>query len=117
MRERLRDDGRLQHIVEAIKNIYEFLEGVTFEEYCSNKMMRFAVVKNLEIVGEASYMLSKELKEQHAEIEWKDIISMRHIFVHGYYNIMDKRVWAMIKNKIPQYEEQIKQIMEVSKLS
>ena len=113
MRERLRDDGRLQHIVEAIKNIYEFLEGVTFDEYCNNKMMRFAVVKNLEIVGEASYMLSKEFKEQHTEINWKDVIRMRHILVHGYYQIEDKEVWNTIMNKVPKYEEQIKQIMVV----
>jgi len=112
MREQLRDDGRLQHIVKAIKNIYEFLEGVTYDEYCNNKMMRFAVVKNLEIVGEASYMLSKEFKGQHTEINWRKIIKMRHILVHGYYNILDEEVWAMIKKDIPKYE---KQIMEVSK--
>jgi len=111
MREQLRDNGRLQHIAEAIDNIFEFVMGVTFDEYCSNKMMRFAVVKNLEIIGEASYMLSKEFKKQHPEIDWKEIIAMRHLLVHGYYNIKDEEVWTAIEDDLPQLKEQIKRIM------
>jgi uncharacterized protein with HEPN domain len=63
MRETLRDNDRLRHILEAICNIFEFIEGLSFEDYCSNKMLRFAVVKNLGIVGEATYLLSKEFKK------------------------------------------------------
>ena len=112
MREKLRDSGRLEHIIEAIDNAFEFVNGVTFDEYRSNKMMRFAVVKNLEIVGEASYMLSKDFKAQHAEIEWKKIIAMRHLLVHGYYHISDEEIWIMISDDLPQLKEQINQIIE-----
>jgi len=112
MREKLRDNGRLEHIIEAIDNIFEFVGGITFDEYRSNKMMRFAVVKNLEIIGEASYKLTNEFKAQHAEIEWKDIISMRHILVHGYYQIRDEEVWNTIFKFLPQLKEQINQIIE-----
>jgi uncharacterized protein with HEPN domain len=52
--------------------------------------LRFAVIKNLEIIGEASYLLTKEFKSRHDSIEWKDIIGMRHILVHGYYQISDE---------------------------
>jgi len=96
MKEQLRDSGRLQHIVEAIDNIFEFIDGITFDEYCSNKMMRFAVVKNLENIGEASYKLSKEFKEKHIEIDWTKIIAMRHVLVHGYYHIHDEEVWNTV---------------------
>jgi uncharacterized protein with HEPN domain len=112
MREQLRDSGRLQNIVIAIDNIYEFVEGVTFDEYCNNKMMQFAVVKNFENIGEASYMLSKEFKENHTEIVWKDIIAMRHLLVHGYDHISDDEVWTMITNDLPKLKEQMKQIMD-----
>jgi uncharacterized protein with HEPN domain len=114
MREQLRDNGRLQHIIVSIDKIEKFTKGVTFEEYCSNEMMQFAVVKNLENIGEASYMLSKEFKAQHTEINWNDIIKMRHIMVHGYYNIQNDIVWAMITDDIPPLEKQIKQIMNIS---
>ena len=112
MREQLRDSERLKHIIEAIDNIYEFVNEITYDEFCSNKMMRFAVVKNLEIVGEASYMLSKEIKEQHAEIDWQDIIALRHLLVHGYYHIRDEIVWAMISDDLPPLKEQIKRIID-----
>jgi len=112
MREELRDSERLEHIIGAIDNIFEFVEGITFDDYRSNKMLRFAVIKNLEIVGEASYMLSNELKAQHTEIEWKDIIALRHVLVHGYYKIRDERVWIMISDNLPQLKEQINQIIE-----
>ena len=107
MREPLRDSERLKHIIEAIDNIFEFINGKTFDEYRQNKMMRFAVVKNLEIVGEACYLISKVLKEQHPEIEWQDVIAMRHLLVHGYYHIRDEVVWSTIRDEIPQFKEQI----------
>jgi uncharacterized protein with HEPN domain len=110
MREKIRDHERLQHILDAIGNIFEFVEGLSFEDYCDNKMLRFAVVKNLEIVGEAAYLLSKEFKTQHTEIEWQDIIALRHLLVHGYYHIKNKRVWDTIVDDLPKLQEQIKVI-------
>jgi uncharacterized protein with HEPN domain len=73
-------------------------------------MLRFAVVKNLEIVGEAAYLLSKDFKNQHAEIEWSDIIAMRHVLVNGYYQIKNERIWETILNDLPLLQLQIKKI-------
>jgi uncharacterized protein with HEPN domain len=112
MREQLRDSGRLQHIIEAIDNIFEFTNGITFDEYCRNKMMCFAVVKNIENIGEAANNLSKEFKAQYAEIEWKKIIAMRHVLVHGYYQISNEEAWNTVINDIPPFQEQIKRIMD-----
>lgn len=68
MREKPKDKGRLLHILEAIDNLFEFTDGLSFEGYKSDKILRFAVIKNLEIVGEAAYLLSKEFKAEHAEV-------------------------------------------------
>lgn len=91
MREKPRDKGRLLHILQSIANIETFMEGKSAEDFLTDKMLYFAVVKNMEIVGEASYMLTQEFKDNHSETEWKQIISMRHILVHGYYHV-DSRV-------------------------
>ncbi len=56
MREKPRDKERLLHIIEAIDNIFEFIENKSFQSYQSDKILRFAIIKNLEIVGEASYL-------------------------------------------------------------
>ena len=61
MREKIKDKARLLHIIEAIDNLFEFTNGISFEQYRRNKVLRFAVIKNLEIIGEAAYLLSKNL--------------------------------------------------------
>ncbi|GHV68080.1 DUF86 domain-containing protein [Bacteroidia bacterium] len=111
MREQLRDSGRLLHIIEAIDNVFEFTHGVSFGDYSANKLLRFATVKNIEIVGEAAYMLSKPFKEQHPEVPWNDVVATRHVLVHGYHQIKDDRVWHIIQNDLPQLREQIKGIL------
>jgi len=112
MREKIRDKGRLQHILDAIKKALEFTENVGFDEYVANTLLKYAVVKCVEIIGEASYKLTKEFRGQHPEIEWDKIIAMRHILVHGYYQTEDKFVWDTVKKSLPHLKEQIKKIFE-----
>ncbi|MCL1942321.1 MAG: DUF86 domain-containing protein [Candidatus Azobacteroides sp.] len=97
MREQIKDKGRLEHILESIDYVMEFTKDVDFEEFLSNKMLLFAVVKNLEIIGEASYKLTYDFRNNHPEIEWGKIISMRHILVHGYYDTDEMIVWVQLK--------------------
>jgi uncharacterized protein with HEPN domain len=110
MREEIRDKGRLEHILDTIDKAIEFTKNVSFEEYQKNTILRFALVKCVEIVGEASYKLTNEFRAMHPEIEWRDIISMRHILVHGYYQTKDDVVWDTVQNHLPVLNEQIKTI-------
>ncbi|MDR0828787.1 MAG: DUF86 domain-containing protein [Prevotellaceae bacterium] len=110
MREQVRDKSRLEHIIEAIDFAIEFTQGVSFDEYQKNNMMRFAVVKNLEILGEASYKLTNEFTTAHSEVEWKTIIKLRHVLVHGYYQLEDIVIWEIVQNDLPPLKEQIQNI-------
>lgn len=87
MRDQLKDPDRLAHILEAIENVYAFMQDKSSDDLQEDKILYYAVVKNVEIVGEAAYKLSKEFKEDHPEIPWRLIEKMRHIMVHGYYKI------------------------------
>ena len=107
MREEIKDKSRLEHILESIDKALEFTENVSFDEYKSNDMLRYAVVKCVEIIGEASYKLSNEFRNQHPEIEWREIIAMRHILVHGYYQTEDAIVWDTVKNYLPILKEKV----------
>ena len=107
MREKHKDITRLSHIIEAIDNLFEFTKGISFDEYKGNKILRFAVIKNLEIIGEAAYLLTNEFKEKHPEVEWKVIIGMRHVLVHGYYQISDEMVWATIQTELLPLKEKV----------
>lgn len=112
MREQIRDKSRLEHILESIDNVFEFTEGMTFEDYVADKKSKFAVVKNLEIIGEAAYKLTKEFREKHSEIDWQAIIGMRHVLVHGYYQVEDFIAWGVLQKDLKPLKEQIKAILK-----
>ena len=107
MREKPRDRDRLNHMIEAIDNISEFTGNKSFEVYKKDKLLRFAVIKNLEIIGEAAYLLTKDFKTHHDSVDWNDMIGMRHILVHGYYQIKDEIVWETIKTELQPLREKI----------
>lgn len=107
MREAVRDLDRLLHMQESIANIQEFVTGKTFDEFVSDKLLYFAVVKNVEIIGEAAYMLTKEFCANHSATPWKDIIGMRHVLVHGYYTTSKQFIWATVQHDLPILAEQV----------
>ena len=112
MREPVRDPGRLEHMLGAIDNVAQFLDGKTYDDLQSDKMLFFAVVKNIEIVGEAANYITKELQEQHPEVAWRDVISMRHVLVHGYYQINAMIAWKTATENLPALRVQIDSILK-----
>ena len=112
MREKPKDNDRLNYMIEAIDNIFEFVEGKSFEIYKNDKILRFAIIKNLEIIGEAAYLLTKDFKNKHNSIEWNDMIGMRHILVHGYYQIRDEIIWATIETELQPLKDNILSLLK-----
>ena len=107
MRERARDKGRLEDIIEYSNHVTQFMEGVSFEELTSNNLLFYAVMKNVEVVGEAAFMLTKAFKAAHPKTPWKMIESMRHILVHDYTNIIPRILWGTATNDIPELRKQV----------
>ena len=101
MREAIKDRGRLEHMLAAIENVEEFTKDINLDDFVKSKVLFFAVVKNIEIVGEATYMLTKEYKQSHQSVPWLVIEKMRHVLVHGYYTISPEKVWETVQEDIP----------------
>jgi len=112
MRETMRDKNRLEHILESIDNVFEFTEGMSFNDYVADKKGKYAVVKNLEIIGEASYKLTKEFRNKYAEIDWQTIIGLRHVLVHGYYQTEDFIIWGVVQKDLQPLKEQIQTLYD-----
>ena len=112
MREKIRNKGRLEHILLSIDNVIEFTQDVTFEDFLNDKKLFFAVVKNIEIIGEASYKLSNEFKTTNNHIEWEAIIGLRHVLVHGYYHISEERVWKIIQKDLLPLKKQVQKLFD-----
>lgn len=102
MREAERDPGRIQDMLEAAEYIISFVDGLTYEQFLADKIRYFAVMKNVEIIGEAANMLTEAFRSSHSEIPWKQVIKMRHVLVHGYSNILPEILWETATQDVPQ---------------
>ena len=111
MRERARDKGRLEDILEYSNNVPSLIEGHTFETFVGDKRIYYSVMKNVEIVGEAAYMLSKAFKKAHPATPWKTVQGMRHVLVHDYANIVSETLFDTAVNGIPELRQQVEKYL------
>ncbi|MBQ9312391.1 MAG: DUF86 domain-containing protein [Bacteroidales bacterium] len=109
MREPIKDKGRLEHILECINNVYEFIGNKTFEQIVKDRMCYFAILHQFMIIGEASNLLTKEFREKHTKTPWRNIIGMRNYVVHGYDIVSKFEILSVLKNDLQPLKQQIEE--------
>ena len=82
------------------------------EDLEQDDLMYYAVVKNMEIIGEASNLLTDDFKNVHSETPWKQITGMRNYIVHEYFQVDNTVIWDVIQNDLPQLEQQVKEYLK-----
>lgn len=102
MRPEERDIALLWDMQEAAKEIEEFIKDATYSRFASEKVTRYAVERQLTVIGEAARRVSPEFKKKHPEIPWGGIIGQRNVLAHEYGEILVERVWHVAKEMIPQ---------------
>lgn len=107
MREPLRDKERLEHMLAAIERVIRYTSNKDFDDLKTDDMMYYAVVKNIEIIGEAANLLSPEFISSHSDTPWKQVRGMRNYIVHEYFQIDDVVVWGVVTTDIPVLRSQI----------
>ncbi len=112
MREQIKDIDRLQHIKERIGHIMDFLQGKTFEEMKADIMCYHAVVYNIMIIGEAANLLTKDFREKHPDVPWRDIVDMRNVLVHGYFTTSAIFIWETYTKDLPPLLEQVEKYID-----
>lgn len=115
MKSNLGDIARLEHILDAIGEIESFTSGLELENFLNNSLYQSAIVRQIEIIGEAANRLTDELKEKYEDIEWKGIAGFRNILVHEYYEVDYILVWDIIKIKLPELKQSITKILKEMK--
>lgn len=111
MREQLRDRERLEHILAAINRVVRYTKDKTYKDLLTDDMMYYAVVKNIEMMGEAANMLTAEFQTAHPETPWKMVKGMRNYIVHEYFQIDNQVVWDVVTNELPTLHQQITQYL------
>jgi uncharacterized protein with HEPN domain len=108
-----RDDTvYLRDILDAIYQIEEYLKGISHEAFRQDKMRQDAVVRRLEIIGEASRNLTTEFQAQHQEVPWQEIIGMRNKIVHDYFGVDLQTVWDTVEDDLPPLKKWVLNILE-----
>ena len=96
----------------ALERVFHYTKDINFEEFEKDTMRVDAVVRNLEIIGEAVRRLPEEFKESHREIPWHRIAGMRNRIVHDYFGIDNGIIWQIVKTDAPELLKQVDQIMQ-----
>ncbi len=99
-------------MIEAAQDARSFLSEKTFNDLQGDRQLAFAVVRALEIVGEAASQIAQELRNQYPNIKWRDIISMRNKLVRAYFDINYNIVWLAVQEDIPKLIPELQKILD-----
>ncbi|MCX7014467.1 MAG: DUF86 domain-containing protein [Candidatus Sumerlaeota bacterium] len=101
MRAETGDASYIWDMLDAARAVCEFVSGRTFDEYLRNRMLRGAVERHIEIIGEAAHNVSRGFQNVHSEIPWRKVIAQRNVLAHEYGEIKHERIWALATIHLP----------------
>ncbi|NVM04804.1 MAG: DUF86 domain-containing protein [Candidatus Helarchaeota archaeon] len=100
MRNNIGDKARLHHILDAISEIEKYTKLKSLDNFIDDTMLQSACIRQLEIIGESANNISDDLKSTSEDIEWGEIIGLRHILIHDYFGVDLNIVWDIIQKDI-----------------
>ena len=104
------DQVYLEHILEAISKIESFVNGLTKFDFDRNVLIQDAVIRNFEIIGEATKKISKQFTQKHSGIPWQDMAGMRDKLIHDYLDVDLDVIWRTIESDLPLMKEMLSKI-------
>ncbi len=102
----------LNDIFDTINKGLSFVENMTYEEFCNDDKTQFALIRALEIIGEASKKIPSEIKSEYSAIPWLEMMGMRDILIHDYFGVNIKVIWETAKKDLPDLKEKIRKLVE-----
>ena len=100
----------IEDIINSIKNIEEFSKGLNREKFSKDNLRQSAIIRQLEIIGEAVKNIPSSFREKYPKIAWNDIAGFRDILSHAYFGVSLERVWNIIENDLLNLKEEISKI-------
>ena len=102
----------IKDILDCMEKIEDFIGDMDFDEFVKDDKTTSAVVRKLEIIGEATNNIPKEIRMKYKEIPWSDIARMRDKIIHFYFGVDYEIVWKVIKERLPEIKQQIKRVLK-----
>lgn len=101
----------LGEILESTAAIRQYLNGISKVEFAARALLQDAVIRRLEIVGEAANQLPEALQNRFPEVEWRAITAMRNRLIHGYFSVNIEIVWNTVQHDLPILEAQVQSVL------
>jgi uncharacterized protein with HEPN domain len=101
----------IMDMLESINKIEKYIEGLNYEQFVRDEKTKDAVVRNLEIIGEAANQIPKEIQQKFSNVPWAQIIAMRNRMIHGYFAIDYRIVWDIVKIDISLLKKELELIL------
>lgn len=110
----MRKDPRffIEHILESIKWIEEYTKEISKDDFLHSTQIQDAVIRRLEIIGEAAKNMPPELKEKHSDIPWRQMAGIRDVLIHEYFGVDLHLLWNVVKKDLPGLKHKISNILE-----
>jgi uncharacterized protein with HEPN domain len=105
----------LQHILDAIEKISSYASTQTYEQFTNDEWSQDALVRNLEIIGEAANNIDPSIRSSYSGIPWREIIDFRNVVAHDYADLDLRVVWNIVTTDLPQLRSQISKMYEEMK--
>lgn len=104
--------GRLRHILAEIELVRSFAAGRSLDDHRRDPMLRRAVERSLEIISEASRHIPADLQAAHPEIPWRSVADIGNVLRHGYDQIADHRIWAVVEQELEPLEKAVRAMLQ-----
>jgi len=101
----------LQDILEAISKVKSYTAGMSREEFEKDSKTIDAVLRNLEVTGEAAKGIPESFREDHPEVDWRKVAGLRDVLIHNYFGISMDIIWDILQNQVERLESQIRSML------
>ena len=105
----------IQDILDCMKKIEAYTKGMDYTEFSENQLTVDAVIRNIEIIGEASANVPAKVRENYVDIPWKRMVGLRNITIHEYFGVDNTIIWEIIKKNLPETKLKVQEMLKTLK--